>query len=97
MSDLENCPFCQTEIKSGAIVCIGCGANSKIERDPQKKGTIYALTALGVFGLFYGLVGLSMKNLGGSLMLFMLAVGGFGKAYSVFKKNPIKKIWYRMQ
>jgi len=68
----EQCPFCQTQINDGAIVCIGCGAQKEHRGPNGSPGFSLILILLGSFFAFgpgIGELGVPLMIAGGIFLL----------------------------
>ena len=92
MSDQEICQFCGTGINPGAVVCVGCGANSKFEV-PFFKGVLGTIS--GLFGAASAMVVYEAISKKEYIMLICLplALAGVYGAMKCFSNK--KKNWYR--
>lgn len=82
---VENCPFCQTVINAGAVVCTGCQANYR------SKGIGAVSLAFGLFGIMLTGVGAVTEGLMGKVIPILIG-GGF--CYMAYRMITNKK-WYR--
>lgn len=83
--EVENCPFCQTIINAGAVVCTGCQANYR------SKGIGAVSLAFGIFGLMTVGAGTTLEGFLGKAVSFLIG-GGF--CYLAFRMIT-KKMWFR--
>lgn len=83
--EAENCPFCQTVINAGAVVCTGCQANYR------SKGIGAVSLALGLFGVL--MIGVGAVTVGFMGKAIPVLIGG-GFCYMAFRMIT-KKMWYR--
>lgn len=82
---VENCPFCQTVINAGAVVCTGCQANYR------SKGVGAVSLAFGLFGIMLIGIGAVTVGLMGKVIPVLI---GSGFCYLAFRMIT-KKMWYR--
>lgn len=83
--ELEKCPFCQTVINAGAVVCTGCQANYR------NKGIGAVSLAFGIFGVMLAGAGTTLEGFSGKVVSFLIG-GGF--CYLALRMIT-KKMWFR--
>ena len=70
---VERCPFCQTEVPDGAIVCRGCGANKRPAVDAGRIGCgtlIFVFMGLGLLDTRWWPLGLIIIGLCAALIIY---------------------------
>lgn len=84
--ELEACPFCGTEIKQGAIVCIGCGAHKGRRMEGDLMGNFLWYIPLVVMPfLLVALVMISVTTESTLGWIITIVAGFIG--YKIFRKG----------
>ena len=84
-----NCPFCQSEVNPGAIVCAHCGATERMVPDTKQmilKVLLPVLAVLIVIGVLLGY----FSNLG---ILALVGLAWWG--WRLYRGIPKKSTWIR--
>ena len=89
MSNNGNCPFCQTEIKSGAVVCTGCQANYR------NAGWTFGNLAIGFIGAMFALQGIFGVMRGDTLGAIIGFIIGAAIIFFAGKRAYTTK-WFRV-